>query len=154
MGGGRETRRDTRRDKACLLVSLIVLVWNVGATGRRFLFEDPASSIRGQEFSIATVSAAPPGSSLPAIDCAAIANIGKLTAKQRYLLGKRMDINRASTDEIGELPGISGPVARDVVETRGRLGGFRRAEDLLQVRGIKEKRLKKILPFLLKFPNN
>ncbi|HEY7528086.1 MAG TPA: helix-hairpin-helix domain-containing protein, partial [Candidatus Deferrimicrobiaceae bacterium] len=79
---------------------------------------------------------------------------GKLTARQRYLLGKRVDINRASTAEIGELPGISETVARSVVETRTRLGGFRRAEDLLQARGIKEKRLKKILPFLLKFHNN
>jgi competence protein ComEA len=91
---------------------------------------------------------------MSATDCAATAAPGKLTARQRYLLGKRVDINRASASEIGELPGISETVARSVVETRTRLGGFRRAEDLLQARGIKEKRLKKILPFLVKFPNN
>jgi competence ComEA-like helix-hairpin-helix protein len=154
MENRRETRRPTRRDKACLLVSLIVLVWNVGATGRRFLFEDPTSLLRAPECTTATSPAAPPESPLPATDCAANAIPGKLTAKQRYLLGKRVDINKASVAEIGELPGISDPVARAVVEKRTRLGGFRRVEELLQVRGIKDKRLKKILPFLVKFPNN
>jgi competence protein ComEA len=78
----------------------------------------------------------------------------QLTAKQEYLLGKRVDINRAGLAEIEGLPGISRDVAESVVETRKRLGGFRRQEDLLQVRGIKEKRLKKILPFLVQLPNN
>jgi competence ComEA-like helix-hairpin-helix protein len=154
MEGKRETRRDTRRDKACLLVSLIILVWNVGATGRRFLFGNPAHPILAPEFTRSESTSAPPESPMPATDCAANAPAGKLTAKQRYLMGKRVDINKASADEIGELPGISDPVARAVVETRKRLGGFRRARDLLQVRGIKEKRLKIILPFLVKFSNN
>lgn len=79
---------------------------------------------------------------------------GPLTAKQNYLLGKKVDINRASLAEIEGLPGISPKVAESVLETRKRLGGFRRPVDLLQVKGIKEKRLKKILPFLLEFPNN
>jgi DNA uptake protein ComE-like DNA-binding protein len=34
------------------------------------------------------------------------------------------------------------------------MGRFRKPQDLLQVKGIKEKRLKKILPFLVEFPNN
>jgi competence protein ComEA len=65
-----------------------------------------------------------------------------------------VDINKASLAEIEQLPGISRQVAESVVETRSRLGGFRRPEDLLQARGIKERRLKKILPFLVQFPNN
>lgn len=77
-----------------------------------------------------------------------------MTARQKFLVGKRIDVNRAGWREISELPGISDGVARAVVETRGRIGGFKAAEDLLSVRGIKEKRLKKILPFLAKFANN
>jgi len=45
-------------------------------------------------------------------------------------------------------------VAQAVVETRRRIGRFGRPEDLMQVPGIKEKRLKKILPFLCGFGNN
>jgi DNA uptake protein ComE-like DNA-binding protein len=40
------------------------------------------------------------------------------------------------------------------VEERNRRGGFRRPEDLLAVRGIKKKRLKKILPFIAIIHNN
>ena len=56
--------------------------------------------------------------------------------------------------EISELPGISDKVAAAVVEERNRLGRFRSSVDLLGVKGIKEKRLQKILPFLSKMPNN
>ncbi|MGZ8447735.1 MAG: ComEA family DNA-binding protein [Candidatus Deferrimicrobiaceae bacterium] len=79
---------------------------------------------------------------------------GPLTIRQKYLLGKRVDINKASLKEISELPGISDKVAAAVVEERGRLGRFRSFEDLLGIKGIKEKRLQKILPFLKKIPNN
>jgi len=130
-----DCRREAQSGKACLVLSLIVLVWNAGATGRHFIF-----------------TGSPPAVS--AIDCTATEPAGPLTAKQNYLLGKRVDINRASLAEIEGLPGISCKVAESVVETRKRLGGFRRPEDLLQVKGIKEKRLKKILPFLVQFPNN
>jgi competence protein ComEA len=79
---------------------------------------------------------------------------GPLTIRQKYLLGKRIDINKASIAEISELPGISDKVAAAVVEERDRLGRFRSPDDLLGVKGIKEKRLQKILPFLSKMPNN
>lgn len=77
-----------------------------------------------------------------------------MTARQKYLLGMRVDINRAGYREISDLPGISDAVAKAVVAERERRGGFRRPEALLGVPGIKEKRLKKILPFLAPFPNN
>jgi competence protein ComEA len=79
---------------------------------------------------------------------------GPLTIRQKYLLGKRVDINKASLEEISELPGISDKVAAAVLEERERLGRFRSHEDLLGVTGIKEKRLQKILPFLAEMPNN
>jgi competence protein ComEA len=79
---------------------------------------------------------------------------GTLTIRQKYLLGKRVDINKASLVEISELPGISDKIAAAVVKERDRLGRFRSFEDLLGVKGIKAKRLQKILPFLAKMPNN
>jgi competence ComEA-like helix-hairpin-helix protein len=79
---------------------------------------------------------------------------GPLTIRQKYLLGKRIDINTASIPEISELPGISDSIAAAVVKERDRLGRFRSPVDLLGVKGIKEKRLQKILPFLSKMPNN
>lgn len=90
------------------------------------------------------------GPSTPRYD----AGKGPLTPRQEYLLGKRIDLNRATVDEIDGLPGISDKVARALIEERDSRGGFRSPEELLGVRGIKEKRLKKILPFLSDFHNN
>ena len=80
--------------------------------------------------------------------------VGPLTFRQKFLLGRRLDLNQADTTEISDLPGISDAVAKAIVRERQRRGGFRRPEDLLAVPGIKEKRLKKILPFIDLFPNN
>ncbi|MBI5904379.1 MAG: helix-hairpin-helix domain-containing protein [Deltaproteobacteria bacterium] len=90
---------------------------------------------------------------LPASDNVS-ARLGPLSLRQKYLLGKRIDINVATIEEISELPGISDVAARELVEERRRIGRFRSPEELLAVRGIKEKRLKKILPFLTGLPNN
>ncbi len=87
-------------------------------------------------------------------DCTVSRESGPLTTRQKYLLGKKLDINRATYVEVNGLPGISDKVAKAVVEMRAKRGRFRRPEDLLDVPGIKEKRLKKILPFLTGFHNN
>jgi competence ComEA-like helix-hairpin-helix protein len=126
---------EAKRGKAWLLVSMIVLVWNIGITARHLL---------------STGSPVLP----PSSDCTAAIPQVPLTVKQNFLLGKRVDINLASLAEIEGLPGISRKVAESVIETRNRLGRFRSPQDLLKVTGIKEKRLKKILPFLVQFPNN
>ena len=81
-------------------------------------------------------------------------NAGPLTVRQKFLLGRRVNLNKAGYEEISGLPGISDTVAKAIVAERERLGGFLRPDDLLAVRGIKEKRLKKILPFIIVFPNN
>ena len=126
--------------RACLFISLIVLVWNVAATGHHML-------------SAARIDASPSDME-PAILAAPAMKSGPLTARQEFLLGKRVDINRASYDEINGLPGISDAVAKEVIDTRRKRGVFRRPGDLLAIPGIKEKRLKKILPFLSGFHNN
>ncbi len=141
--GERKDRREPRppsADRACLLLSLILLVWNIGtACTQSFSSRHPpgeAESLKDP------APPAPPGGS------------GPLTLKQKFLLGKKIDLNRATFEEINTLPGISDRVARELVEERKRRGGFRSPEEILAVRGIKEKRLKKILPFLAEFDNN
>ena len=137
--------------RAVLLLSLILLVWNAAATAQRFVSGGFPSSIdgtgRSPVFPCATDNEAP-------LRSAQSPRSGPQTIRQKYLLGKRVDINTASLQEIAELPGISDEVAAAVVEERGRIGRFRSPGDLLGVRGIKEKRLQKILPFLSGMQNN
>lgn len=58
-------------------------------------------------------------------------------------------LNLATETELRKLPGIGQARARAIVEQRGRLGRFRRLEDLLRVKGIGPKRLKVLRPRLV-----
>jgi len=137
--------------KALLLLSLILLVWNICAIARHGVSVGPSLSTS-------------PADRFPLLPPDSAKETGphpfenprgeSLTIRQKYLLGKRVDINTAPSAEISELPGITDKVAASVVEERERLGGFRSPKDLLGVKGIKEKRLQKILPFLSQLPNN
>jgi competence protein ComEA len=71
-----------------------------------------------------------------------------LPGRERYAApGTRampVDVNRAQPKELEQITGIGPALARRIVETRRRLGGFRSAEDLLQVPGIGPQTLQKI----------
>jgi len=137
------------RHKACLLLSLIVLIGNNFASGIG-LMTGPVPRSTGD--APAQAGAFPSTDASPS----AVDSGGRVprAVRQRYLLGHRIDVNRAGVQEISIIPGISDETAQALVEVRSRTGGFRRPEDLLRVRGIKERRLKKILPFLSGFHNN
>ena len=57
-----------------------------------------------------------------------------------------VDLNSASAEELAELPGVGPALAERIIEFRKKNGPFRRAEDLLKVRGIGEKSFQKIRP--------
>lgn len=57
-------------------------------------------------------------------------------------------VNRATVDELRRLPGVGPKRAGAIVALRDRLGGFRRAEDLLRVRGVGRKTLARWRPRL------
>ena len=57
---------------------------------------------------------------------------------------KKIDINRATQEELLGVPGIGPRMAQAIVELRSRKGSFTRIEDLLAVTGIKEKKLASI----------
>jgi competence ComEA-like helix-hairpin-helix protein len=140
-----------RKRRGVLVLSLILLVWNLCASAERVVSAMVFHSLDGGDRSLTLRSGPDNGTLLLSADSP---RSGPLTIRQKYLLGKRIDINKASLSEISELPGISDKVAADVVEERNRIGRFRSPEDLLVVRGIKEKRLQKILPFLAEMQNN
>ena len=59
-----------------------------------------------------------------------------------------LDLNKASENELTEIPGIGPSLAKRIVEFRNENGNFRRVEDLLKVRGIGEKSFQKIRPYV------
>lgn len=60
----------------------------------------------------------------------------------------RININTATAEQLESLPGIGPVTARAIVEYRRQNGGFHSVEELLEVRGIGEKRLEQIRPFV------
>jgi len=56
----------------------------------------------------------------------------------------KVDINTASVAELDTLPGIGPAIAARIIDFRTRNGPFRRSEDLLNVRGIGEKKFLKL----------
>jgi competence protein ComEA len=60
-----------------------------------------------------------------------------------------VNLNRASVAELQRLPGIGAKRAAAIVELRERLGKFRRASDLLRIKGIGPRLLERISPHLI-----
>ncbi len=59
-----------------------------------------------------------------------------------------VDINTANEDALVAIPGIGPALAKRIVEFRQQNGPFTRVEDLLKVKGIGEKTLEKMKPYL------
>jgi competence ComEA-like helix-hairpin-helix protein len=62
---------------------------------------------------------------------------------------KPVDINTASIEQLQQLPGIGPVTAKSILDFRKKSGPFRRAEDLLAIRGISENRFKAIAPYVV-----
>lgn len=61
---------------------------------------------------------------------------------------ERIDVNTATIELLQSLPGIGPVYARRIVEYREENGNFASTEDLINVKGIGKKRLKKLKPFI------
>ena len=61
---------------------------------------------------------------------------------------QKLDLNRASREELIEVPGIGPRMAQAIVDLRHKKGSFSRVEDLLEVSGIKEKKLAALTVYL------
>ena len=60
----------------------------------------------------------------------------------------RININSASAEEIEALPGIGKVMADRIVQHRSQHGPFRRAEHVMLVRGISERKFLDIAPLI------
>ena len=60
----------------------------------------------------------------------------------------KVNVNSATVEQLVEVPGVGESTANRIIEKRKELGSFKSLNDLLQVKGIGEKKLEKMKPFL------
>ena len=59
-----------------------------------------------------------------------------------------IDLNSACAEELEVLPGVGPVLSRRIVEEREKVGGFRRLDDLLRVRGVTKELVERVRPFV------
>jgi competence ComEA-like helix-hairpin-helix protein len=70
------------------------------------------------------------------------------TQAQKHPPSKPIDLNVANVKELQELPGVGPVTAQRIIDMRQKSGHFKRVEDLLAVRGISQKKLDAMRPFV------
>jgi len=59
-----------------------------------------------------------------------------------------LDLNTATLQQLTQLPGVGPVTAKAILDFRVKSGPFRRVEDLLSIRGITDRRLKELRPYV------
>lgn len=92
--------------------------------------------------------------------CAALLTIGEVAEAQQASSGAPaagramapVDINAASLADLETLPGIGRQTAERIIEYREKNGGFKKVEELMNVRGIGEKSFLRLKPMVAVTP--
>ncbi len=84
------------------------------------------------------VAAAPP----------AWAQSGSPASKSRATASAPVNLNAASTAQLRTLPGVGASTAQRIVDYRQKNGGFKKIEELMNVKGIGEKSFLKLKPLI------
>jgi competence protein ComEA len=72
---------------------------------------------------------------------------GVASAAAKAPTGK-ININTATVSQLSELPGVGEKLAARIVEFRQKQGPFKSTQELMNVKGIGEKNLQKLQPYL------
>lgn len=66
----------------------------------------------------------------------------------RFALGMPIDLNLSTKDDLLLIPGIGEVTAERILTLRGKKGQFHNIEELMEIKGIKEKKLAKFKQYL------
>lgn len=72
----------------------------------------------------------------------------KMAADKRLALGLPLDINLATYDDLLMVPGVGVVMAEKILLRRNEIGRFTNLNQLMEISGIKENKLLKLIPYL------
>jgi len=81
-----------------------------------------------------------------------VLKINDMPAVRQIALGLPIDLNRASVEELSQVPGLGERLAADIVQLRQTRKKFESVSDLTAVRGIKERKLNNLKKYLMVRP--
>jgi competence protein ComEA len=105
----------------------------------------PAAGVNGQSKRVPTLRSA---TTVTLMSSPLEISVEPMSADKRLALGIPIDLNRSSLEDLVLVPGMGEKTAAKIVEERGLHGTFGNLEELMRVKGIKEKRLEKFRRFL------
>ncbi len=83
-------------------------------------------------------------------------NNGRVFKDSSLLSGPRpvmgaapLDVNRATEEDLARIPNVGRELARSILDTRRKLGGFHDAQGILQVPGIRKEELEELQKYLI-----
>jgi competence ComEA-like helix-hairpin-helix protein len=82
-----------------------------------------------------------------------ILKISAMPTVRRLALGMPIDLNRASAEELSQVPGIGDRLAAQIVQLRQLRRQFESVSDLMAVQGIKERKLNNLKKYLTVRPD-
>ena len=72
----------------------------------------------------------------------------KLSGAQLLTLNKKINLNTATKNDLAAISGIGPKMAEKIIDYRKEHGTFERIEDIMDIKGIKEKKFEKIKRYL------
>jgi len=77
-----------------------------------------------------------------------VASTGFAAAAAKAAPSGKVNINTATVEQLASLPGVGAKIAARIVEYRQKQGGFKSAQELMNVRGIGERNFQKLQSYL------
>ncbi len=74
----------------------------------------------------------------------AISSASVLAQKSGPAATEKVNLNSATAEQLQSLPGIGPAIAKSIIDYRTKVGKFNRIEEIINVKGIGEKKFQKI----------
>ena len=74
----------------------------------------------------------------------AMSSVSVMAQKANPASAEKVNLNSATAEQLQTLPGIGPATAKSIIEYRAKVGKFNRIEEIINVKGVGEKKFQKI----------